>query len=496
MRKFGKRLVHLVASVGFYRFVIIFFVFQSLWITFSAAYPQAFDENFHFGLIRLYSHYWLPFLKGQPVGANQYGAVARDPSYLYHYLMSFPYRFINLFTHSQAILVISMRLIDVIFFTAGLIIFRKVMLRAGLSKAFTNVSLLIFVLIPIVPQLAGQINYDDLLFLLTAICCYKAFDIIDAIRSKTVQLKQALILACLLILSSLVKYAFLPIAAAIFLYVLYEFYKTFKGKIKAEFSKLIKGFLKLPYFYKFLLVGLLILSIFMFIQRDGYNLVKYHSVVPNCSKVLSVKSCSSYSAWYTDYMRHNLVLGGQASNSENILIYVGQWFYWMWYRLFFAINGNFFNNPPLLLPSIGAVILGVAAVYYVWKWRAKIFKNRYLMLFVTISIIYSLSLFIKGYATYKYTGTLENMNGRYLVPILLPAAAIAGLALSSAFRKSINIRVIATVVILILFLEGGGVLTFIVNSDSSWYWPNTTVNKINKTAKKIATHIVVKKAVR
>src|ERR1700721_3858493 len=98
INKVANRILKPIRSKGFYRFVIVFFVFEAAWIALTAAYPQAFDEQFHFGLIKIYSHYLLPFLSKQPAGANQFGAVARDPSYLYHYSMSFPYRLIELIT--------------------------------------------------------------------------------------------------------------------------------------------------------------------------------------------------------------------------------------------------------------------------------------------------------------------------------------------------------------------------------------------------------------
>jgi hypothetical protein len=36
---------------------LIFFVLEGLWIACSAVYPMAFDEEFHFGLIKVYSHH-------------------------------------------------------------------------------------------------------------------------------------------------------------------------------------------------------------------------------------------------------------------------------------------------------------------------------------------------------------------------------------------------------------------------------------------------------
>src|SRR5260221_1580992 len=64
------------------------FIVQALWFAFSDRYPMAFDESFHFGLIQLHAGQWLPFFTHTPAHSEVYGAVARDPSYLYHYLLS------------------------------------------------------------------------------------------------------------------------------------------------------------------------------------------------------------------------------------------------------------------------------------------------------------------------------------------------------------------------------------------------------------------------
>jgi hypothetical protein len=495
-RPLSARLVSLLSSRRFYGFVLGLFIFESAWIAFSAIYPQAFDEDFHFGLIRLYSHHWLPFLSGQPAGADVYGAVARDPSYFYHYLMSFPYRLLALFIHGQTGLVIAMRLIDVGLFATGLALFRRVLLRVGLSRSLANVSLLLFILIPIVPQLAAQVNYDDLLFPLTAWVCLQAFQLTDELKSRQPTVRTIFKLAITAILTSIVKYAFLPIVIALGLYFLVIIYKLYRHNLVSLWRSLVSDFRAQSRQLKIILPLLLLISSGLFLQRAGYNLVRYHSFVPNCSTVLSIKQCSAYSPWYTDYTRHQQLLAGRSVITDNLFSYTGLWFYWMWYRLFFAINGvasGFYSNPPLPLPGFAAIVIGGISALAVIKWRARLFHNNpYLLFLLTICVVYSASLFAKGYATYKYTAYLENMNGRYLLPILLPLAAIAGLALSQALRRSLTQKVLAVAVVLVLFLEGGGLLTFIVRSGDGWYWPNSTVVKVNKTANKIANHVVVK----
>ncbi|HUD05946.1 MAG TPA: hypothetical protein VMR18_03495 [Candidatus Saccharimonadales bacterium] len=470
---------------------------EASWIALSAVYPQAFDENFHFGLIKVYSHYWLPFLNGQPANANSYGAVAVDPSYLYHYLMSFPYRFISLFVHGQTGQVILLRFINIGMFTTAIVLFRRVLLRARLSPAFTNISLAIFALIPIVPQLAAHINYDNLLLPLTAWVCLLTFKAIDELVARRPTARTLITLATVCLFTSIVKSAFLPIFLGVVIFVLFYAYKKFKGKFKLLFKRLWDSFRSQSWLAKTLLVVLFLVSLGLFAQRDGTNLVKYHTIEPNCSSVLSVKACEQHGAWESNYTKHLTVVSEKGNiHFANPIVYVFMWLYWMWYRLFFAINGmtsNFTNYPPLPLPSAAAAIIAIAGVAAVVKWRKKIFSNNpYIVFFLVISMIYIASLLIDGYAQYRYTNTLVTMNGRYLLPILLLVGAIVGRAFSLSLRSSPQRKTIIAVIALILFLQGGGVLTFITRSDPSWDWSNSAVVHVNNATRKLTKPIIIK----
>lgn len=496
LRTISNRLVRFLATDRFYIAVLVIFVLESAWIAFSALYPQAFDENFHFGLIQIYSHHWLPFLSGQPANADAYGAVARDPSYFYHYIMSFPYRFLALFTHSQAALVIALRLIDVAFFTVGLVLFRRLLRRVGLSRSLSNVTLLLFILIPIVPIVAAQVNYDDLLFPLTAWVCLQTFNVIDETRRRRPSAISLLGLLTTSLFACLVKYAFLPMLLSIVLVLGVITYKTYGGNFRGFGKALVHSFNAASTWAKTGLSVLCLVAIGLLVQREGVNLITYHSVVPDCSRILSMQQCSAYSPWFVDYQRHQQVLAGTTPASENLVVYTAQWFYWMWYRLFFAVNGaasNFNTLPPLALPSVAAALIGVAGLIAVIKWRGRLlYHNPYLLFLLTLCVVYSASLFAKGYATYRYTAVLENMNGRYLLPILLPIAAIVGLALSMSLRRSTTKKVAALAIVLLLFLEGGGLVTFLVRSDETWYWANPTVVKVNNKARHVVKRVVIK----
>lgn len=108
-----------------------------------------------------------------------------------------------------------------------------------------------------------------------------------------------------------------------------------------------------------------------------------------------------------------------------------------------------------------------------------------------VTLIYLATLLLEGYLIYRYTNELELMNGRYLLPIVLMAAAIFASAFSFALRKKAFIKALAAVVVIALFLQGGGFLTFISRSDSSWDFQNKAVVKANNAVRKITGPVII-----
>jgi hypothetical protein len=496
MGRITKKLHSLFGSNRFFWLIFGIFIFEASWIALSAIYPQAFDENFHFGLIKTYSHYWFPYLSKQPVGGDVYGAVARDPSFLYHYLMGFIYRLVNLFVHGQVGQVIIFRFIDIGLFASSLPIFKKVLNRVGLSNQLANIILFLFILIPVVPQLAGQVNYDDLLMPLVAISALLSFNVIDQVKAKKLEVRSIVWLFLVCLIAILVKIEFAPIFLGIISYLIYLVYKNYKQSRSKFMQQLGSGWNKQSMVWRVFVIVLFLFLGSMFIQRDAVNVIEYHSVDPGCSQILTVQQCNSYSVWNADNGRHQLIVDSKTKTSfMGPVHYLGSWAYWMWYRLFFAVNGpnNFTNYPPLPLPIAASIIIFVYFVYSILRYRRSILKhNSYLVFLGWICLLYVAILIYQGYSAYRYTDTLELMNGRYLLPILIFIGAIAGSAFSLSLKSSVAKKLIVAVLVLIMFLEGGGLLTFIDRSDNTWYWDNGAVVKVNHAAKKLTSKLVVK----
>jgi hypothetical protein len=486
MRGFKNKVLQLLGSRRLYWAIIAFFVFEALWIALSANYPMAFDEDFHLGVINIYSQHWSPILHGQPQGANSFGALAADPSYLYHYLMSFPYRLVSLFTDSQVVHVMVLRVLNIAMITAGVVLFGKVLLRAGTSRPLTSVATLLFALIPTVPLLAGQINYDNLLLLMVALVCWLVLLVTEQLKARTLDLKTCGLLAVALMLASLVKYAFLPLALTVFGYVVVLVCKTL-GRRKF-LPAITKSYAGLSRAWKFGLLALLVISTGLFLQRYALNTLDYGHPVPDCDKVIGVEACMEYGPWGRNYR----LAAAKTDFDPNPLAYTWVWLQGLHYRMFFVISGppKHTNYPPALLPSAAAVVLllsGVTALLLYWR---QVFAGRPFLLFLLLlPVVYGAFLWgLQNYPQFVETGQPVAINGRYFIPLLFPLAAVWGRALSVACRPWPVVKIWAAGLVVALFLQAGGVFSFILRSDQSWYWPNGVVIKVNQTAQHVLSH--------
>lgn len=494
MNGLTQKLYALFASRRFFYGVLIFFCIEALWFVFSALYPMAFDEDFHLGVIRIYAEQWSPFLASHPEGADAFGAVVRDPSYFFHYLMSFPYRFVGLFTQSETIQVITLRLLNVGLFAWSLVLFRKVLLRAKASPALINGAMAVFVLIPIVPQLAAHINYDNLLMVLIAWLCLIVFRLVDSFREQRIDVGALATLMLICLFTSVVKYAALPLLIAAVVFVAVMAYRHFRGHGKRLRMRLKDGYLRLGRPTKIILLLSLAAGSLLFVQRYGINVIHYGHPVPDCGKVLSVERCMQYGPWGRDY---NLEQHRPDDFRANPITFMDEWLVGMRHRLFFAVSGAktaFVNYIELPIPVLTFTVVFVAGLLALLAWWRQVFRDHvFLVFFLFMTCLYVVVLWYDQYGMYKQTGVAVAINGRYLLPVLLPMAVVVGraFAIGLARVKRTYLKPYLAAMVILLFLQGGGVFTFILRSDESWYWPNQFVEHMNHAARSVVAPLMV-----
>ena len=487
-RVVADKTTRLLAREWCFYAILVLLVVQALWLALTARYPMAFDEDFHFGLIKLHAQQWAPFFTSQPPHADVLGPVVRDPSYLYHYLMSFPYRMLGIVTSNQVVQIIVLRCINIGLFVWGLVLMRRLLFRLGASRALNHFIMLIFCLVPITPFLAAHINYDNLFIPLLTWSILATCNWVDRVNKHQLPLASSATLVSGMLLASLVKYAYLPVLATIVVIMAEALWLQ-----RHHWSKLWRSMLdeleRLSILRTTFLILLVTLSGCLFLERYAVNLVQYHAPNPSCNQVLPVASCVKFGPWGRDYV---LMQMKPALSVGNVITYPGQWVAGMWQRCFFAINDQYVTRPSMPVPA--DVTAGLAAVcvclFVAYGWKS-LRPNPCRMIAIATLLAYMIVLFVANFQGYLKTGLAVAVNGRYLLPFLPIVFFFAAFGFKRLWVNRPALKGLAALLLLLVFLQGGGALTFIIRSDESWDWQSPIVVHANNAARDILQLFVI-----
>jgi hypothetical protein len=376
--------------------------------------------------------------------------------------MSFPYRLIEVFTHDAVIQVICLRLINAGLMIAALLILRRLFRLLGVSTALANVLVLAFAFTPLVTVLAAQINYDNLLILAVSASLCLAVSFLQALRKKQLHAGRLLVLLSLCLLASLIKFAFLPVFAAIVIVVAWEIIRYGRpAQARKSFTALNRG-------VKLLLAVIVLASGLLFVRFYGVNLVRYHSPSPQCDQVLSVPACSHYYAWNNSYTLQTYKQNHHITD-RGPLSYTAWWLTVSSLELFGALvplQGDIYASITLL---IIVSLLGTAAFILTAINLRKILRGRSDMwLLLSVVLMYVAVLWLRNYHDYLKVGQATFIHGRYLVPILPALYVLLALGVREAFTNHRQILLIksglATLVV-VAFMYFGGFHQYITRVD-------------------------------
>jgi hypothetical protein len=457
--------------------VLAAFIIESLWMALSLGYPGSYDENYHLGIIQLYAQQWSPFFSHQPPNSDALGALTRDPSYLYHYLMSFPYRIVEIWTKSQFAEIVTLRIVDVAFVAIAIILFRQVLLKTRASSAIANVTLFFFILIPIVPFLAGQINYDTLLLPFTALSFLLTMHFKERLYDKH-RFNVVLFVSSLMVslLAAIVQYKFLPLLTAIFFYDVFILWRFTKRESLKRLTDLIRyGWHVLGPIKKVILTLFVLISLFLFLHAYGVNVVEYHNPIPQCNQVLTTQECKAYTPWERNYEASLL----KKSFNKNPVRYLASWLYRMFEYSFYTSSGGanpgalYVNALPLPIISLTSIIAFIGGGVLSVRYRRELMgKYKFLGFLLFVASFYVICTLLRNYHDFLHTGVKVAINGRYLLQVIVFVELIIALAYREFLKNKTGLKLILFICVALLCLQGGGVLTFIDRSNSLWYWPH------------------------
>lgn len=485
------KFVGLIGSKGFFIGTLICFGLGAVWIALASRYPMAADEDFHFGLIKLYAHHLSPFWSVQPAEGNIFGALIRDPSYLYHYIFGVLYRLLSLVVHSEQWQVISLRLVNVGLFMAGIVSLREAFRRYNtIGRATLNLVLCALLLVPMVSQVAAQINYDNLLFLIIAMIIRCVLAVSHGLERKALNAQTVVALLLLFLFGSLVKFTLLPVAGAVLVFLLIRVNAT--TKLRPALTMVLASFRRSQKIMQVAIVAALLIAGGLWFERYGLNLARYHAPTPACNRVISEQSCLSYGPWRRNYY---FKLEKARDLDTNVLRYTKLWSGHITWSLFYVLNGPFSNyqvaGPLWLLLVTARVLLVCCLLVVVLRWRL-LWREPVLQLLILIIGFYVAALFARNYTEFRDVGQPVAIQGRYLIPMIFPLGVLSAHALKSTLT-SLRLKTAFAIIAVMLLLQGGGALSFVLLTNQDWYWYNSTIQTVNSSMRRVLRPLVYKR---
>ena len=493
LQRYGQRINVWLSSRTFFWFIIGIFTVQALWIAWSGIYSMAYDEFFHLGIIQEYAKGWTPFIH-QPTGPAVLGALERDPSFLYHYLMSFPYRIVTEVWHTFAAQIIALRVLNIGIFVWGLVLYRKLLLRVGLSRKITHIILLFFTLIPTVLMVAVQINYDAMMFLASGAALLLAVNITLALRhDHEIRPVQLIALTAVLMAGSIVKYAFLPLAAAIGVFTIVQVLLAFRRNQLSWQSIAQECMEAMRRYTTWLVVLACVIVGILFAQRIGGNIIRYHTPAPDCSVVLSLEECKAHAPYGRNQKYKDNDLAA-AITTLNKLNYPINWYKKMIQESFFAIGPEQLGYPygaPLPTAYTAGKIIVPTMLVIILISLVRLWRNPIWQLFIIVIVSYTSVLFFRNYSEYVELGVPVAIHGRYVI-YLMPLVAALAVAGAHTYLRGRGRRLVYTTVavLLTLMVLGGGWLPYMIRSADNWLWPHAA--PVNRTIRSVLWQIIPK----
>jgi hypothetical protein len=438
-----KKIKHLLftynATIVLLVLFIIFFAY-SIFIALHTNRGIIPDEVAHFAFSEHYAQTW-----GIPEDTEEtyiYGWYIKQNPFLFYWFNARALNILNLVmpTASDWQLLVFLRLLSSIY-ALGTVIFCFLLSKEiiknkwyQLLPVFLLTNTLMFVF------LSGGINYDNLANLFCMAGLYYLVKVFNG-KGFLVNTLGWMISICL---GTLVKYPILPLALAMGIVWLVF---TIRNR-KTLFPLTIKG----P---KLICLSLVLIALIIGnIEIYGVNFVKYHSITPACSDLLTKNQCdlSPFEIRYKEYgLDHKLtVMESIRLGYPNPLKYVfDDWIPAMLDRIFGILAHRVYYPSHIMifyrLLIFWSIIL---AVRYVKKTSFLTYG------LVGLCIFYSLVLVYTNYnseLTYGFKHIA--LQGRYIFPVIGIVYALTGKLLENVPNKTL--RILTLLFTLALFFAGG-----------------------------------------
>lgn len=458
--------------------VLALFTFETLWLALKSAFPMAFDEAYHFGLTQFFSGHLNPYITAQDPSTYGFGNIVHNSSWLYHWLLSFPYR-VFAFSDSLYVEVVGLRIVNIAIALGSLLVLHRLLSFFSLGYNTRTLVVALFAFTPVVTALSAQINYDNLLLLVSLGVMYNCVKFVHETHIKKPNATTLIWLVLLLLVGPLVKFSFLPILFGVLLVIAWTCVRLGKNRTKHR-AGLLKSFRKLPIASRYAATIAIIVVGSVCGLYYGQNFLRYHSLTPTCDQVLSVEACHNYYSWERNYQLAQSF--DETKQLQNPVVYSYHWAVTSWYHLYGEIipTGGIVHIARsfyvILLLATSAAALATL-VHGPSIWRA----NLLLWVLLTISGVYILGLLSRNYHDYRQLGEAVAVQGRYLVPILpiyytLLVMGVREVIDQSRIRDAKRLKLGLAIFVLFLCVWYGGAVRYISDVLPNHSWKSSTSN--------------------
>jgi hypothetical protein len=492
----AARVISICGSVRVTIALVVAFALQATWVAVTARF-DIYDEPYHLAAIKAFSTRWTPFVH-QSAGDGPLGDIERYGSYLYHYLLSFPYRAAEGLGLSNGVTIVTLRMFSVVAVSGALVYAWRLFRELGAGPVTANVALALVIMMPLMVFLAGTLNYDNLLALLSAAFFYYGLKLYKADRFDVRLWLKVLLVGCF---AAVTKYTFLALAPVVVVALLIRQLPMLRSGLRPSVEEffIVRG-RRVIAARAFLALGVLLAS-GLVVERYGLNLLHYGTPLPSCLRIHPAAICAMDAPVARNTTLDLAYKDVPPSLSGAVAYLSHQWIPLM--LRYLTLIGTV-GADGALRTSLGPHIFGALLTWSVpvmvglavlaTTVRRRVPGSRMLL---GAGALYTLALFAQNYRDYTKLGQPAGVQGRYLLvvlPIVVGLACIALAKLIATRRPSARpIAAVAAVLALAFVLsQGGGITTYLWAGDQGWWRTDSGVRfAITARASHLARVLVI-----
>jgi len=304
--------------------------------------------------------------------------------------------------------------------------------------------------------LSSSINYDNLANLLSTLSIYFFVKFVK----KGINLKYLLLMLLSLCIGALTKSTVLPVALILVILSVVEIVKR-----KDEVKRIRAG-------KELLLLIPIVIFVFLNLSLYGGNLLKYKTLEPSCTQILTHEQCLENGVYYRNKVDYNATPINGPLDVFNMIIkgerigpvrYFFRWFPNLMSKIF-GIMGDSSLSLPYYLVALFILFFLAGAVLIISNKRKLTKTDKYL---ITILLFYTAILFFtQNYSMYlTYNHYYLGLQGRYIFPVISMIYIL--LTKSFFFVTPQKLRNIVLISFSILLIYSCNIYLFL-NLPSSW----------------------------